>query len=327
MVAVTPDHWKPTIGRFRLAAMTTTPVVERIERLNRVSAKRVIDPDVDLPGGVGDGQLLPDELLSVHGLGLDLTADQRRTLGREELASILDNGIRFEAILEAGFALQIAKTRDLTDPRVTFLLHEIGEETRHQRIFQRIVTQIDPQATNPLSGKWLLSLLERYGNGFIINHPALLYVMVLAGEEIPDLLQKLASEHPDTDPFVADVNRYHRQEEARHLSFARAMLPEVWAASSRLDRMVVRRIAPAIIRQMFEFLVHPGVYRAIGLDPWATWKAVNASPERRAVLHEATRPVLAALVDADIVRPGRIPAPWQKLCHVDARGTALTPAG
>ena len=50
---------------------------------------------------------------------------------------------------------------------------------------------------------------------------ALLLVMVLAGEEIPDHLQKLAAEHPDTDPFLAALNRYHRMEEARHLSFAR----------------------------------------------------------------------------------------------------------
>ena len=50
---------------------------------------------------------------------------------------------------------------------------------------------------------------------------------MLAGEEIPDLMQKLASEHPETDPLLAEVNRYHRQEEARHLAFARMRLPEL----------------------------------------------------------------------------------------------------
>lgn len=141
--------------------MAPLAVTERVERLNRVSAKRVIDPEVDLPGSVGDGQLLPDELLSVHGLGLDLSVDQRRTLGREEVASILDNGIRFEAVLEAGFAL---------------------------------------------------------------------------------------------------------------------------------------------------------------LDGWATWKAVNRLPERLGLLQQATRPVLAAMLDAGVVRPGRVPSGWQELCAVDAAG-------
>jgi len=299
---------------------TQTGIVGHVERLNRISVKRAVDPDQEVQGQIGDGQLLPDNLLSVRGLGLDLTAEQRRTLGREEIASILDNGIRFEAVLEAGFALQVALAPDVVDPRVTYLLHEMGEETRHQRLFQRVIRQIEPTARNPLAGHWLFSKVDRYGQHWIVDHAALLYVMVLAGEEIPDLLQKLASEHPDTDPFLAEVNRYHRQEEARHLSFARAMLPDVWAGASRVDRFQVHHVAPTIIRQMFQFLVQPGVYETIGLDGWATWKAVNKLPERLALLAVGTRPVLQALLAANIVQPGRIPTPWRKLCQVDAGG-------
>src|SRR6478609_7637611 len=148
--------------------MSSTGVVERVERLNRASAKRVIDPDVDLIGNVGDGQLIPDELLSVHGLGLDLTAEQRRTLGREEVASIFDNGIRFEAILEAGFALQIARSPDLNDARITYLLHEMGEETRHQRLFQRVRQELRPTAGNPFADVWIMGQIDRYGSAWII---------------------------------------------------------------------------------------------------------------------------------------------------------------
>ena len=304
---------------------TQTGIDEHVERLNRISVKRLIDPERDVAGAVGDGQLLPDELLSIHGLGVSLTDEQRRTLGREEVASILDNGIRFEAVLEAGFAFQVALAPNVMDPRITYLLHEMGEETRHQRLFQRVIGQIDPTARNPLQGHWLLSRVDRRGQGWIINHPALLYVMVLAGEEIPDLFQKMASEHPDTDPFLAAVNRYHRQEEARHLSFARAMLPEVWAEASRVDRFQVLHIAPTIVKQMFAFLVQPGVYETIGLDGWATWKAVNKLPERLALLAEGTRPIVTALLDAGIIRSGHVPQPWQRLCQVDAKGRPLTP--
>lgn len=69
-----------------------TATAERVERLNRASLKRVIEPDVDLPGALGDGQLMPDELLSTAGLDLDLTVDQRRTLSREEVASMFFRG-------------------------------------------------------------------------------------------------------------------------------------------------------------------------------------------------------------------------------------------
>ncbi|WP_426574777.1 diiron oxygenase [Aquihabitans sp. McL0605] len=303
-----------------------TPVIDRIERLNRASAKRVIDPDVELVGNVGDGQLLPDELLSVHGLDVHLTPERRRTLAREEVASIFDNGIRFEAILEAGFALQIARSADLNDARITYLLHEMGEETRHQRLFQRVRQQIEPTAGNPFADVWIMGQIDRYGSAWIINHLPMLYVMVLAGEEIPDLLQKLASEHPDTDPFLAQLSRYHRQEEARHLSFARAMLPEIWAKATTSEKVAVRRVAPLIITQMFTFLVQPGVYETVGLPGWATWKAVNRLPERIALRQQATRPVLATLLDAGVVATGRIPRAWQKLCGVDAKGRPVVPA-
>ena len=304
--------------------MATTSVTDRVERLNRVSERRVIDPDRDLPGCIGEGQLVPDELLSVHGTGIALDAEQRRRLSREEVASMFDAGIRFEAVLEAGFALQVARATDLRDPTVTYLLHEMGEETRHQRLFQRVIRQIGPTAHNPLAEHPVLTRLDRFGTGWVIEHPALLYVMVLAGEEIPDLLQQLASEHPATDPFLAEVNRYHRQEETRHLSFARAVLPAMWQQASRPEQTVVHRVAPLAITAMFDTLVHPGVYETVGLDGWTTWKQVRSTPERVALRHRATRKVLAALLDAGVVRAGAVPGGWQRLCGVDASGR---PAG
>lgn len=73
----------------------------RVERLNQVSVKRFDDAAELFAGRLGDGQLIPDELLSVAGLGLDLTDEQRRLLSREEIGSILNEGIAFEAVLMA----------------------------------------------------------------------------------------------------------------------------------------------------------------------------------------------------------------------------------
>lgn len=295
----------------------------RIDRLNQASARRVIEPDHDLPGSLGPGRVLPDELLSIHGLDLDLTEDQRIRLGREELAASLRSGILFEAILEAGFAMQIAKSDDVTDPRITFLLHEIGEETRHQRMFQRLVQQLQPTAVRRELGR-VDRVLEAVGPHLIIALPALFHTLVLAGEEIPDLLQKRSVEHPGTDPFLAEVNRYHRSEEARHLSYAKAVLPEVWERANAIDRVAVRRVAPWVVHDMFRFLIGPGVYETVGLPGRETWEAVQQLPGRRALLHEAMRNVLATLVDAGALRPGRLPKGWREVCGVDAGGTPIT---
>jgi hypothetical protein len=291
----------------------------RIARLADVSGRRFVEPDAALPGAIGPGQILPDELLSIAGLDLELTAEQRAQLSREEVASIAANGIRFEAVLAAGFSLEIVRHQDLTDPRVTYILHELGEETRHSRLFVRMIEQLAPNARSPIDPRILdraqKSILPR-----LMVRPAAFCVLVLAGEEIPDLFQTLASEHPETDPFIREVNRYHRQEEARHLNFARMLLPELWSRAPRGERRIVLHLVPFLLEGMFDMLVHPGVYEVVGLPGWPTWRRVRATPERRALKYRALQPVARALVDAGALRPGRVPTPWQRVCGIDRFG-------
>lgn len=285
-----------------------------IERLSAVSARRVIDPEVELSGELGSGRLMADDLLSVVGLDLDLDAERLATLSREEVAAIAEEGTRFEAILTAGFALQISKEPDLTDPRITYLLHELGEETRHSRLFISLLSRIGATAVNPFERGVLGFVKHRVVRDLILGRPALMCVLVLAGEEIPDLIQKHLAEHPGTDPYLAAVNRYHRAEEARHLAFARTVLPDLLAAAPRRERLIVRHLAPLIIEVMFDSLIHPGVYRTAGLPGWRTWWAVKHSPERLALRHEATAPVLDAAVSAGAFgRRGRPTAAWRRL--------------
>lgn len=288
---------------------------ERIERLNRVSAANIVDPDIDVAGKVGDGQLLPDDLLSIAGLPelASLSPAQRRTLAREEMASIVETGLRFEAVLMAGFALELVTHPDLTDPRVVYALHEVGEETRHSRLFSRLLTQLQPTAKNPLRH---LRPLEQFVVGRIIRRPATFDVLVLGGEEIPDLYQKRAAAHPDTDPFVKAVNRYHRAEEARHLAFARSILADRWATATVVDRWLVRHVVPRLIASMFDTIVHPGVYATVGLPRWKTWRRAAASPGRVALRHEATRPIVDALVAAGAFRADRVPPAWRELAGI-----------
>jgi P-aminobenzoate N-oxygenase AurF len=304
----------------------TATATRRVDKLNSASQARIIDPDRDLPGRVGAGQVLPDDLV-LDAAGLDpgrLDADQVVTLSRQALVAITTAGLEFEAILMAGFGLEIARADDYTDPRITYLLHELGEETRHSRLFVRMLDQLDPPAPNPLDNR-LVEAVGRRAIDQVIHRPALLYTMVLAGEEIPDLMQKRAADHPGTDPFVREVNRYHRQEEARHLAFARLRVPEVWAEASPIDRTLVRFVAPALIREMYENMIHPGVFAAAGLPGMPTWRAARNHPGRVELRTAATRPVLAALLDAGALELGRIPRAWQGLCGVDPDGEPVAP--
>ncbi len=302
------------------------PATTKVERLNAASVRRVLEPEEMFDwSSLGSGQIVADELLTTVGLDLDLTAEQKARLSREEVAAMLSTGIRFEAALMAGFSLEIATADDLVDPRITYMLHEMGEETRHSRAFARVVGAIEPTATDPFRHGVIGRIADRMMR-WTINSPSVLYTFVLAGEEIPDLLQKIASEHPDTDPLLASVNRYHRQEEARHLAFARVHLPELWADAGRVERWRVLHAAPLGISQLFSAFVHPGVYEAVGLPPMKTWRAVNKTPQRLALRYAATRGVLDALIEGGIIERGSIPKGWRKLCAVDSDGQPLPDA-
>lgn len=299
---------------------------ERIQRLSTASLRRVIEPDTDIEGSIGPGAVLPRELLSVAGLGLDLTDDQWTTLSREEMASMLDAGVRFESLLMAGFGVMMARTPDLLDPRTTYILHEVGEETRHARLFLRVLADLKPTAENPFL-RGIFPILDRYMSNFIFRHPALFCVLVLTGEEAPDLIQKRTSEHPGTDPFVRELNKYHRMEEARHLSFARMLLPEVLRRTSRFERWYIRHAAPGMMVGTFNSLVHPGVYATVGLPTWPTWRKVNRSAPRVALRAESFRPILGVLMEAGAFgRRRRVPRAWQKACRVDRAGVPMNPA-
>jgi hypothetical protein len=305
-----------------MTTTTTTPPTadDRVARLSTASVRKVLEPEELFDwSSLGRGQVIGDELLTTRGLDLDLAPDQRACLSREEVASMLQMGIRFEAVLNAGFALRIAESQDVADARITYMLHEIAEETRHQRAFIRLIEELDPKAVNPVAGGAIERVLQFYVRRFI-KMPAFLLVLVLAGEEIPDLLQKLAAEHPDTDSLLAAVNRYHRQEEARHLSFAKTTLPELYTHAGRLDRWRIRHFAPVVIRMLFHMFVHPGVYSAIGLLGWPTWRAVNRTPERLAVRYHATRNIVRTLLDTGVFPRGRVPRGWRTLCGVDRFG-------
>jgi hypothetical protein len=301
---------------------TEKTIEQRIERLSTASLNRILEPDIDVPGSVGDGQVLPDELLTIADLPEvlnSLTPEQKRMLSREEFGSIVDTGVRFESVLMAGFSMEIVSRADLTDPRVTYLLHEMGEETRHSRLFVRLLTQIRPMADNPLDN-WVFQVGQKIVLPFLMSMPALFCLLVLSGEEVPDLMQKLAAEHPDTDPMIKSVSKYHRQEEARHLAFARLLFPEQWAAAGPIERFLVRHLGSRIAIGMFDTIVHPGVYGTVGLPTWQTWRAVNRSAGRTALRHRALRPLLAQLVDAGVFRGGRIPRGWRLATGVDRRG-------
>ena len=292
----------------------------RVERLNTASVRHVIEPDVDVVGDFTAAQIIPDDLLSTAGLDLDLTPEQKATLAREELASMMRLGIAFEAILMAGFAFRLAIAPGVTDPRFTYALHEIGEETRHSRLFARVVEQLQPAQRHPIDGKVSRRIRGRL-LPMILRRPAMLDALVLGGEEIPDLLQKLVSEHPDADDYLRRVSLYHRQEEARHLAYARTTVAEHYRSTVATGRRTAGRAAADRLH-----VRHDGSAVGLSHDRPARLEDVAGRAQESAAAGVAAA---GGAVRAERshgqrgVRARRGAAVWRRLCAVDRNG--LTP--
>jgi hypothetical protein len=153
----------------------------------------------------------------------------------------------------------------------------------------------------------------------LMSRPTVFCVLVLSGEEIPDLFQKLAPEHR-TRIRSSVTSTATTVRKKRGTSTSRILLPELWAHASRSERFQVRHFAPRLLEGMFDMLVHPGVYEVVGLPGWPTWRAAKATPARLDLKHRALRPVAQALIDAGALVPGRIPTRWQRVCGIDRSG-------
>ena len=268
-------------------------VDQRIERLSTASLKRIMEPDTEVPGEIGDGQVLPDELLSlanVPELFDTLTDEQKRILAREEFASIVDTGVRFESVLMAGFSLEILSRPDLTDPRVTYLLHEMGEETRHSRLFVRLLEQVKPTAKNPLDNP-VGRIAQQAVMPFLTGHAVALLPprpQRRRGPRPPAEAGQRAPRHRPDDQGGLEVPPPGGGPPPRLRPHA---LPRA-VGGRRPDRALPG--PPPRLPHRHRACSTPSSTRAStapsACPTWPTWKAVNRSAGRTAMRHRALRP-------------------------------------
>jgi hypothetical protein len=144
---------------------------------------------------------------------------------------------------------------------------------------------------NEFLGKWIAAT----GTG------PRMFAAILICEEILDTLQREAMADEQVQPLVRMVSRIHVVEEARHVRYAREELARQVRAAGRgrlaFDRVVIGRAAYLCGTR----LIHPEVYRSIGVDPAEGRRAARANPHFRATLRWAGERVVAYLGDLDLI--------------------------
>ena len=285
--------------------MSVTDRDRTATRLLRSSADHSYDPDVaidwDAPFAP-DRYFVPPHRSSLYGTALwdRLTEPQRITLTRHEAASIAGLGIWFETILMQLLVRGYSR-QDPTAAHAQYALTEIADECRHSVMFGRMIAALGtpvyrPAGVDAALGSWIAAT----GTG------PRMFAAILICEEILDTLQREAMADDRVQPLVRMVSRIHVVEEARHVRYAREELARQVRAAGRgrlaFDRLVIARSAYLCGTR----LIHPAVYRSVGIDPGAGRRAARANPHFRETIRWAGARVAAYLDELDLIAgPGR----------------------
>lgn len=280
--------------------MTTTDRDRTASRLLRSSAEHSYDPEVEIDWEAPlapDRYFVPPERSSLYGTSLwdGLSEGQRITLTRHEVASIAGLGVWFETILMQLLIRGYYK-QDPTAAHAQYALTEVADECRHSVMFGRMIDRLGtpvyrPEGVDAFLGKWIATT----GTG------PRMFAAILICEEILDTLQREAMAHEQVQPLVRMVSRIHVVEEARHVRYAREELARQVRAAGKgrlaFDRLVIARAAYLCGTR----LIHPGVYRSVGIEPAAGHRAAMANPHFRETLRWSGERVVAYLNDLDLI--------------------------
>ncbi|WP_033351494.1 AurF N-oxygenase family protein [Kitasatospora aureofaciens] len=253
-----------------------------------------IDWDAPLPE---EHYGLNPEWSTLYGTRLwdEMTEQQRVTLTRHEVCSIMNTGIWFEMILQQ-MVLRDQYLKNPANAEFQFALTEIADECRHSIMFARACQKMGVPAYRPNK------VIAQAGRAFkALAKGELAYGGILVAEEVLDVMQRDWMRGENVLEIVRGTSRIHVVEESRHMKFARQEIRErmrhAGPARRRTSATGIAIGAYVIVSSM----VHPGVYRAAGLDVARALAEVKENEHRKAMMRNSSRHLMAFLAEAGLL--------------------------
>lgn len=282
-----------------------------VERLLKSSARQSYDPDVDIdwnaPEVPGLWWMQP-ERMSLYGTPLwdGLSEEQRILLSKHEIASIASVGLWFELVLMQ-LLLKDAYRNDPTAARTHYVLTEVADECRHSTMFGRAIGTFGVPAYGPRPdalrmGRAIPTVLRGAGA----------YAATLIGEEPVDRWQRDMMNDERIQPLVRMVSRIHVVEEARHVTFARDELEKSLVGISKRELKWHQFVCAQAAYVTMRSLVHPDVYKAVGIDPKVGRHAALSNPHYRETVAWMGEKMVPYLTEQGMIpASGRNRRTWQ----------------
>ncbi|WP_043737360.1 diiron oxygenase [Nocardia asiatica] len=216
-----------------------------------------------------------------------LSETDRARLTRREVTHFLGVAIWLELSLQVAL-LRLNYSTPPNRPDMQFLLNECADENMHSLMF---VGAIDQLGTD-------LYELDRSTRFFgwmfrMLAWEEVAYGVVLAGEEIFDVMQRDWMATDGVAEVVRKTSYIHVVEESRHMAFARRKVSDRMAAASALRRWVSTVLIAIGAHVVAKALINRQVYEGAELD----WTAVKASIDSNEHHKMMFRTATAAFID------------------------------
>jgi hypothetical protein len=288
-------------SRLREAIAVLDGTVDRLAVLSRrhyhnpYAQSDVAWPETIAPA---DSWCTAPELTSLYGTPLwdELAEPARRTLAFFEAVNFFSLNIHGEKALMAGLATRLYRP-DLAGI-ADYLHHFLDEENKHSVYFGGFCSRYahiyrSRQVAFP-------------GSAFTAEQDDFLFfAKTMIFEEIVDYHNAYQAKDMRLHPMARFINKYHHDEETRHLVFGRRLVARLWAvcapAWGEQVREDIREYLRAFVAMAWREYYNPDVYADCGLDdPWGVAERAWETPAQRSRRHIASGRCLEVLRTAGI---------------------------
>jgi hypothetical protein len=261
------------------------------QRLLDSSLRHSYDPDLEIDWEAPldpDAYWIPPNRSSLFGTELwhGMTRAQQIELTKHEVASAASAGVWFETILMQ-MLIRHYYDQDPTSQHAQYALTEVADECRHSIMFGRLIERM---GCKPYKANWKDQNLGRYMKATATG--AHMYAAILIAEEVLDSFQREIMADDSLQPLIRMVSRVHVVEEARHVRFAREELVRQVELSGPIQLGYARLIIGRAACSIADRLIHPDIYRAVGISPAIGQKAAVENPIFRETLRWSAQKVV-----------------------------------
>jgi P-aminobenzoate N-oxygenase AurF len=269
-----------------------------LQHIIDAARRKSFDPQKDIDWSVPfdfSHFYMPEDMVSLYGTPLwdQMDREQRVELSMHEACSAFAGLIWFENQLSFKLMDYLIDESPL-DLQFYWMQIEVADECRHSMMFGEAIRRSGVPWYKPRYSS-LIAFFTKY-----LTSRVGMMLSTLAAEEITGYLHHRTEQDPECHPVMRELSRIHILEEARHRGYAHQYLRQNWPHVGMFRRSMIRRYGLLATTIIIRQLVHPDIYKNLGL-PTEALEMAKRNPNRSRIRREMSAHLVEFLTDTDIV--------------------------